>query len=91
MPLRKHQYKDMDKYYATRRAQIRRYLKRTGSGKYPPRSWTKEEDERVVAHSIPDRELGKQIERSVSAIIGRRHKLKVKALKEQQERKSNHD
>lgn len=90
MPLRKHQYKDMDKYYATRRAQIRRYLKRTGSGKYPPRSWTKEEDERVVAHSIPDRELGKQIKRSVSAISGRRHKLKVKALKEQEERKNNH-
>lgn len=90
MPLRKHQYKDMDKYYATRRAQIRRYLKRTGSGKYPPRSWTKEEDERVVAHSIPDRELGEQIKRSVSAISGRRHKLKVKALKEQEERKNNH-
>lgn len=81
MPLRKHQYKNMDKYHATRRAQIRRYLKRTGSGKYEPRSWTEDEDRRVIAHSIPDRELGKQIHRSVAAISGRRHKLKVQALK----------
>lgn len=71
----------MDKYHATRRAQIRRYLKRTGSGKYEPRSWTEDEDRRVIAHSIPDRELGKQIHRSVAAISGRRHKLKVQALK----------
>lgn len=83
MPLRKSDYRDLDKYYATRRQQMRRYRQRTGAGLYSPRSWTKEEDHRVLEHTIPDRQLGKEIQRSVSAISVRRVKLKRK-LREKQ-------
>lgn len=78
MPLRKSEYRDLNKYYTTRREQVRRYRKRTGTGLYPARSWTKEDDRRVLEHSIPDRQLGKEIKRSVSAISARRSKLKRK-------------
>lgn len=83
MPLRKSAYRNLDKYYETRRQQMRRYRQRTGAGLYPPRSWTKEEDHRVLEHAIPDRQLAKEIQRSVSAISARRAKLKRK-LREQQ-------
>lgn len=62
---------------------MRRYRQRTGAGIYPPRSWTKEEDHRVLEHAIPDRQLGKEIQRSVSTISVRRAKLKRK-LREKQ-------
>lgn len=83
MPLRKSDYRNLDKYYATRRQQMRRYRQRTGAGLYSPRSWTKEEDHRVLEHTISDRQLGKEIQRSVSAISVRRAKLKRK-LREKQ-------
>lgn len=76
MPLRKHSYRDLDKYYRTRREQIRRYAERTGSGKYPPRPWNATDDQRVLSHSIPDRQLSNEIQRSVKAIQLRRCKLK---------------
>lgn len=76
MPLRKANYRDLNKYYKTRRAQVRRYVLRTGSGKYPKRPWSGEDDQRVLNHSIPDRQLSKQIQRSVTAIQIRRCKLK---------------
>lgn len=85
MPLRKSDYRNIDKYYTTRRQQVRRYRQRTGAGLYPPRSWTKEEDHRVLEHVIPDRQLGKEIQRSVSAISVRRTKLKRKLRKRQAE------
>lgn len=66
----------MDKYYQTRRAQVRRYCLRTGSGQYPKRRWSDEEDCKVLAHSVSDRQLSKQIRRSVEAIQIRRCKLK---------------
>lgn len=53
-----------------------RYRKRTGSGKYPTRRYSKKEDELVLDHSIPDRELSKQLKRSVTSIQIRRNRLK---------------
>ena len=44
------------------------YRRRTGSGLYEPRRWSKEEIERVIKHEISDRELSKEIGRSVLAI-----------------------
>lgn len=85
MPLRKSGYRNLDKYYATRRQQVRRYRQRTGAGLYPARSWTKEEDHRVLEHAISDRQLGKEIQRSVSAISFRRAKLKRKLREKQAE------
>lgn len=79
MPLRKHSYRDMSKYYRTRRKQVRRYAERTGSGQYPKRRWNDEEDQRVLSHSIPDRQLSKEIQRSVIAIQIRRCELKKSA------------
>lgn len=76
MPLRKYSYQDMSKYYKTRREQVRRYAERTGSGQYPKRRWNDEEDQRVLNHSIPDRQLSKEIQRSVKAIQIRRCELK---------------
>lgn len=66
----------MSKYYQTRREQVRRYAERTGSGKYPARRWNAEDDQRVLSHLIPDRQLSKEIQRSVKAIQIRRCKLK---------------
>lgn len=76
MPLRKHSYRDLDKYYETRREQMRRYAEHTGSGKYPPRPWNAADDQRVLSHQIPDRQLSNEIQRSVKAIQLRRCKLK---------------
>lgn len=80
MALRKSQYKDMKKYKATRKRQLRRWRKRTGSGKYPPRPWTPAEEAAVMEKSMPDRELSKQIKRSVLAIQKRRHILNNRVL-----------
>lgn len=91
MPLRKSEYRDLNKYYTTRRAQVRRYRKRTGTGLYPARSWTKEDDRRVLEHSIPDRQLGEEIKRSVSAISVRRSKLKRKLRENQNQAEGDND
>lgn len=56
----------------------RRYRERTGAGTAANRygRWTEEQDQRVLAHSIPDRDLAKEFGRSVNAIGVRRSKLK---------------
>lgn len=76
MPMRKELYQDIDKYQETRRAQLARYRRRTGTGQYKKRAWTDEEDRQVLAHACPDRELSLRIHRSVLAISVRRAKLK---------------
>lgn len=40
------------------------------------RLWSQDEDRRVIAHTIPDRELAQDLGRSVQAIQVRRCKLK---------------
>ena len=76
MPNRKENYRDMQRYHITRRQQIARWRKRGGSGKYPKRPWTDEEIKLVMAHQITDRELSRQIQRSVLAIQIKRIKHK---------------
>lgn len=75
MPNRKDKYVDMILFKETRNAQRKRYYGKTNN-KYPSRSWTEDEDELVLAHSMTDTELSKAIERSVQAIQVRRCKLK---------------
>lgn len=58
--LRKEDYVNMEKYRITKRKQEARWRKRTGSGKYRPKSWTGHDDELVLDHGCPDRELGKK-------------------------------
>lgn len=74
--LRKELYKDMSKYYATKRAQKERWRKRTGSGQYESKPWTEDEDQLVLAHKTTDRILSERIRRSVTSVYDRRAKLK---------------
>lgn len=69
-------YKSYEKYRINALLEKQRYRDRTGSGKYARRAYSKEEDERILAHDITDRELSKQIKRSVEAIQIRRSRLK---------------
>jgi hypothetical protein len=63
----------------------RRYRLRTGSAPDQEaaaarrRAWTPEEDARVRAHAIPDRELAADLGRSVNAIHRRRYDLRGRA------------
>ena len=45
---------------------------------YPARKWSAAEDELVLGHKIPDRELSALIKRSMGAISVRRSRLKAK-------------
>lgn len=80
MTNRKENYKDMNKYYKTKREMQYRYYHRMGTGIYKRRSWTEAEDNLVVKHPIPDRELSKRLKRSVKSIQMRRHKLKTQDI-----------
>lgn len=64
-----------DKFREMRNAQRKSNYAKTA--KYERRIWTDEEDKRVLAHDVPDRQLSSEIRRSVQAIQGRRTKLKA--------------
>lgn len=76
MPSCKKNFKDLDKYYEYMRDYRARYRAKTGSGKYPPRPYTPQEDKEILAMEIPDRELAKKLHRSVTAIWHRRSRLR---------------
>lgn len=73
---RKNEYKDMEKFKKTKREQQYRYKHRLGAGMYKPRKWEKWEDELVLKHENPDRELVEVLQRSIGAIVVRRVRLK---------------
>ena len=76
MPNRKKSYKDMEKFTKTRKEQRKRYYKKTAI--YEPSFWTKEQEEQVLKHEIPDSELSVLIRHSVRAIQAKRYMLKKK-------------
>ena len=76
MPNRKALYKNKDKFRETFREQKARYRKRTGSGEYAPSTYTDEQNQMILAHEIPDRELSEIIKHSVDSIQRQRCKLK---------------
>lgn len=76
MPNMKNGYTDIDKYKQTRNAQRKRYYKKTAN--YEKRSWTEEENKRVLDHNISDTELSSEIKRSVQSIQIQRSRLKKK-------------
>lgn len=81
MSFRTSGYADRDLYTKSHR----RYYQATA--KYAPRKWTKIEDEAVMAHNIPDRELSALIHRSMAAIQTRRSLLwKLEAMVEKYEK-----
>lgn len=74
MSNRRKLYADKEKFRETKNEQRRRYYKRTQ--KYNARPWTEEDDNKVLAHNIPDPKLSDMIQRSVGAIQTRRSFLK---------------
>lgn len=72
----KSKFKDLNKFRIYRERCKTRYRARTGSNRYKPREWTKEELRMVQSHEISDRELSEKIDRSVGAIQTARHRLK---------------
>lgn len=74
--LRKSKYKNLDKWRKTKIIQRRRYRKQTGAGMFLSRSWTSEEDKKVLTSTLSDRDLSQEIKRSVGAIQTRRVRLK---------------
>ncbi len=81
MSKRLQRYRDLEKMRRTRNKDRKNNCNKT-SWKYKPRSWTKEEDEAVLAHEVTDFELSSIIQRSVEAIQARRCLLKKKQKKE---------
>ena len=72
---RKKDYKSMDKYAKTKRKYQKGWRMRSGAFKYGRRKWTESEDELVLKQEKTDRELSKDIRRSIAAIYTRRLKL----------------
>ena len=70
-----------DKFREYREKYKTKYRKETGSGQYDNRPWTEQEVEMILKHELSDRELSKELRRSVQAIQVKRCKLKNKSKK----------
>lgn len=64
-------------------AQARRYSESTGSEpedfgghKRGRRPWTQDEEDLVIAHAVPDRQLAEELDRSLRSITIRRRQIK---------------
>ena len=71
-------YKDRQRFREILRLQHQRYRQRTGAGQYPGLRFLPEEDDLILKHRMPDRELAKKLKRSVESIQLRRYRLKKK-------------
>lgn len=69
-------YKDIKKYREIRNAQKQRYRDQFKNAGNANRWYTPEEDRLILAKKVPDRELAKKLDRTVSAIQLRRNRLK---------------
>jgi hypothetical protein len=70
-------YRDREKYREVRERWKSKYRVKTGAYKWFSR-WKEGDIRRVMEHSIPDRELSKEIEHSVSAIQKKRWEMNRK-------------
>ena len=73
---RRNKYKDMQKWYNTKKAQQIRYYGKTAFAPQHHKFWSEEDRRKVWAHEIPDNELAEQIGRSVGAIQMMRNNMK---------------
>lgn len=64
-----------DYWSNVRRKQLERYRSRTGSNRFSSKKFTPEEDELVLKHEMPDRELADKLGRSLASIQNRRYRL----------------
>lgn len=69
---------NFEKFREMRERYKSKYRKQTGSGQYESRPWTDYEIDLILEHKMSDRELSKELRRSVSAIQIKRCKLKNK-------------
>lgn len=73
---RKELYRDMERYRETKNKYYSKYYKATENARNKGKRWTKDEDKLVIEHSVSDRELSREIGRSMKAIQMRRAKIK---------------
>lgn len=73
---RRNEYKNMQKWYDTKKAQQSRYYGRTAFAPQHHKIWSEEDRRKVWEHEIPDNKLAKEIGRSVGAIQMMRSRMK---------------
>lgn len=74
--MKKSEFRDLEKYKATKRRQQNRWRQRGGAYLYEKTNYTAEDDDLILRHEITDRELSQIIKHSVGAIQRRRCELK---------------
>ena len=75
-------YKDLNKYRMYRERYKTRYRMKTGSGLYPRKAYTEQENQMILEHKLTDRKLATELNRSVTAIQTQRSRLKAEREKE---------
>lgn len=73
----------MEKFKKYKRRYQKQYRKNSGAGLYPKRSYTFEEDMKILEQEISDRELANELHRSIAAIQHRRVRLKERKVKDE--------
>lgn len=79
--LKKENYKDLNKWRKSKNRQRNRYYRKSQKAENSGETWTKKEEDLVMAHSMTDTELSKKIGRSVGAIQKCRCKIKSQIAK----------
>lgn len=74
--LKKHNYKDLDKWRKSKNRQRKRYYDKTSNAANKGERWTQQEIDLVLKHEITDMELSRLIGRTVASIQSLRCKLK---------------
>ena len=75
MAYRKSNYKDLERWQRTKRNGKKKYYQSTQG--YPRKKWTDDENMLIMEHKKSDRELSKQLERSIQSIQTQRWRLKM--------------
>ena len=79
----KKDYKDVEKFKEYKRRYQEQYRKNSGANLYPKRSYTFEEDMKILEQATTDRELANELHRSIAAIQHRRVRLKERGEKDE--------
>jgi len=78
----KNTYKDMDKWYKTKRENRKRYYEKTKNAANRKKGYTTGEVQMIMEHKLTDRELSEKLGRSMKAIQKKRYDEKLKLQKE---------
>lgn len=72
----KNTYKDLDKWYKTKRRLKKEYYDKTKNAENNKKPYTQEEIDMIMEHSLTDRELSEKLGRSMRAIQRKRYEEK---------------